>query len=81
MRIAEHAIEYGDHFTHDGGEAKFWWFASGAEALVESGEYGVVLRGGDGGHVEHSAHFAAPAADVARFVAFAALIGIGHDSD
>ena len=68
-------------FAHDGGDADFVRFTVVSEALIKLGENGVMLRGGDGGHIEDVANLGAAAADVASTGVFATVFWIRRDAD
>ena len=79
--ILDEKIHEAGKFAHDGGDTDFVRFAVLSEALIKFGENGVVLRGGDGSHVQYAANLGAAAADVARTGVLAAIFWIRSDAD
>ncbi len=81
MRVGEQPIEHVEHLAHDGDEGDELGFAGGNQAGVEGPQDGIVLRGGDGRHVEHVADDPAAAAHVPLALAAPAVARKRRDPD
>src|SRR5665213_4565134 len=73
--VSEHGIEDGQQLAHAGGDSDLGGLACADQAAVEEPDDRVVADGGQGGHIQHRAHFAAPTANAARSLALARVVG------
>jgi hypothetical protein len=61
--MADHGVEDGQQFAHDGDEGDLGGFAGGAEPEITGAERRIVAGGHQGGHVEGGADRRPPAPD------------------
>jgi hypothetical protein len=62
--FSEESVEPDEEFSGAGDDGELLGFSAFEESLVKVGDVGVVLTGGDGGHVEGFANASSSAVDV-----------------
>src|SRR5271165_1803498 len=79
--IANHGVECGDDFSHDGDDDNLRPLSSSLQTIVEDFERGIAAAGDQGRHVEHTAHGCTSAPDAAYAFEFATVEVIGRQAD